>query len=235
MGGFGTCTDENGEYTLEGLPLGTYTVEAGHEFCGVGGYMIKALPDVEITEEFRYAGGIDFHLELAPEPSPQYLNVQPDHGWADSGGWTVGSQVTISFDGYSATLPAVSSGDPDYGSVWFDLSGTGIALGMDVHITDGIDYKDLYIVNATFDYADEIENTAGGTGPAGAWIGVGIVDEINGYENPYWVDGIQIDGNGDWFVDFDDSGQDFGAVTDAWLHVFDEDGDSTIAPLDLSP
>jgi len=42
-------------------------------------------------------------IEQAPEPSSQYLNVQPDHGWADSGGWVVSSEVTISFGSFSAT------------------------------------------------------------------------------------------------------------------------------------
>jgi len=32
-GCFGTCTDENGNYTLEGLPCETYNIAAGRDFC----------------------------------------------------------------------------------------------------------------------------------------------------------------------------------------------------------
>lgn len=229
-GGFGTCTDENGEYTLEGLPLGTYTVVAGHEFCGVSGYMIEAIQGVELTDEYRHAGGIDFHLELAPEPSPQYLNVQPDHGWADSGGWEEGSSVTLSYVSNEIQYAHNTIVDA-FGAVQFNLVVEALSPGVVVAVTDGVDSKELTIVQASFVGADDVDNTAWGTGPAGAWIGVGIVDEN---EDHFWVDNVQVDEFGNWFVDFDDHDQNFGAVTDAWLHVFDEDGDSTIAHLDLS-
>jgi heat shock protein HslJ len=219
-GGFGTCTDEFGYYELTGLPLGTHNVVAGRDFCGEHPYAEQMQEGVVTGSE-----GVDFHLELYVEPSPQFLNVQPDHGWAHSGGWTPESLVTISFLDYFATLAANEAGQ-----VHFDLGGTDIAHGVDVHITDGVDFKDLHVVQASFDGADASENTAWGTGPADMWIGVGVMDEGGG---EYWMDGIQVGGDGYWEVDFDDVGQSFGVVAGAWVHIFDDDGDSTIANLQI--
>jgi hypothetical protein len=226
-GGYGTCTDENGYYKLNGMPLGTYTVVAGRDFCDPHPYQEALHGPLTLVDVAPDVVGIDFSLEEYVEPSPQFLNLQPDHLWAHSGGWTPGADVTISFDGYSETLPADGSG-----FVEFNLEGSGIAPEVDVHITDGVDFKDLYVVLASFDGADDTENTAEGTGPAGMWIGVEIVDED---EIHYWVGNVQIDGGGNWIIDFDDHGHDFGVVTGAWVHIFDDDGDSTLAHLDIAP
>lgn len=37
-GGYGTCTNELGEYTLSGIPFGNYRVAAGRDFCGTHNY-----------------------------------------------------------------------------------------------------------------------------------------------------------------------------------------------------
>lgn len=161
-----------------------------------------------------------WHIEEPPAP---FLNVQPDHLWADSGNWASGTSVTLSFGSYSDTLIADSNG-----SVWFDLTGTNIAPGATVFVTDGMITKDVLVVSATFDSVDDTGNTATGTAPAGSWLGVGVIDENGQF---YWADGFQAGTDGTWFVDFDDYDQDFGVVTDAWVHVFDEDGDSTLAHL----
>ncbi|MDX1408792.1 MAG: hypothetical protein R3330_11680, partial [Saprospiraceae bacterium] len=180
----------------------------------------------------QFEGGIPddgtlayWHIEEPPMP---FLNVQPALMWADSGNWAPGTSVTISFGSYLDTQSADGSGN-----VWFDLTGSGINPGIDVNITDGSDSKDLYVVAASFDGADDVENTAWGTAPPDMALGIAVVD-INGYEDGfYWVDGIQADEFGNWFVDFDDYSLDFGSVMDAWVHVFDEDGDSTLAHLPL--
>ena len=225
----GADTDQNGNYRILGLPEGDYRVFV---WGGQGGWIDEFYNETpfhrEATPVTVTAGentsAINFTMEIFIEPSPQYLNVQPDHMWADSGGWAEGADVTLSFGTYSASQFASVDGN-----VWFDLTDTGIAPGVNVNVTDGVDSKDLLVVSASFDNTDDVENTAWGTAPAGAWLGIAVVDE-NGYENGfYWVDGIQADEFGNWFVDFDDYGQDFTAVIDAWVHVFDEDGDSTLA------
>lgn len=181
----------------------------------------------------QFEGGIPDDGTLAywyiDEPPQPYLNVQPDHMWADSGNWTEGVEVTLSFGSYSAREFASADGN-----VWFDLSGTDIAPGVNVNITDGSASKDLLVMSASFIGVDDVENTAWGTAPANAWLGIAVVDE-SGYEDGFfWIDGVQADGAGDWSFDFDDFGQDFDAVIDAWVHVFDEDGDSTLAHLQIS-
>ena len=220
-GGYGTCTAEDGTYVLQGLPVGQHNVVAGRDFCGPHPYGEQLLEAVEVGSL-----GIDFYLSVPPEPSSQYLNVQPDHGWADSGGWTIGSEVTLSFADFSATQAAVPSpGGEDFGTVWFDLSDSGIAPDTNVTVTDGISSKDLLVVQVTFDEVNAAENSASGTGPGGAPIGVGLVDTSGTF---FWVDGGAVADNGTWMVDLPPEG-DFSAVMDAWVHVFDEDGDSTLA------
>ncbi len=63
FGGYGTCTDENGNYTLQGLPLGTYRVAAGREFCGPHPYLEQVSGDVIIDAAAPDAGGVDFYLQ----------------------------------------------------------------------------------------------------------------------------------------------------------------------------
>jgi hypothetical protein len=229
---FGAETDSDGNYTIFGLPAGDYrAVVWGDQ----DGWFDEFYQEKQFHHEAdpvsvvggSDTGGINFTMEIFVEPSLQYLNVQPDHMWADSGGWTEGTEVTLSIGSYSASQFASADGN-----VWFDISGSSIAPGVNVNVTDGVDSKDLLVVSASFDGVDDAENTAWGTAPADAWLGVAVVDE-NGYEYMYWVDGVQADADGYWLVDFDDYGQDFGAVNDAWVHVFDEDGDSTLAHLEV--
>ena len=229
---YGADTDSDGNYTIFGLPAGDYRVVV---WGGQGGWFDEFYQEKQFHHEAdpvtvvagSDTGGVNFTLEIYIEPSPQYLNVQPDHMWADSGGWAEGAEVTLSFGTFSTSEFASVEGN-----VWFNLNSTGIAPGVDVHITDGVDSKDLLVVSASFDGTDEVENTAWGTAPADSWLGVAVVDE-NGYENMYWADGFQADEFGNWFVDFDDFDQDFTAAIDAWVHVFDDDGDSTLAHLDI--
>jgi hypothetical protein len=224
FGGYGTCTDENGYYELVGLPFGTYQVAAGRDFCSPHPYAEQLSDSVTIDSDTPDVGGVDFALEIYVEPSPQFLNVQPDHMWAHSGGWAEGVEVILSIGSFSTSQ--IASAD---GNVWFDdLSGSGIAPGVNVNVTDGVDSKDLLVVDATFDGTNDVENTVWGTAPADAWLGVAVVDENGDF---FWVDQVQAHTDGNWFIDFDNYGQDFAAVTDAWVHVFDGDGDSTLAHL----
>ncbi len=62
QGGFGTCTDEDGHYVMWGLPLGTYTVVAGRDFCGPHAYAEHTASDVLLSEGAPDVTGIDFAL-----------------------------------------------------------------------------------------------------------------------------------------------------------------------------
>jgi hypothetical protein len=64
QGGFGTCTDENGNYTMSGMPLGTYTVVAGRDFCETHNYVEQAIPGIVLTTEEPDVGGINFNLVM---------------------------------------------------------------------------------------------------------------------------------------------------------------------------
>ncbi len=64
MGGYGTCTDENGNYTLQGVPFGTYNVVAGRQFCAEHPYAEKTAYELTITADVPDLYGIDFYLTL---------------------------------------------------------------------------------------------------------------------------------------------------------------------------
>jgi hypothetical protein len=61
-GGFGTCTDEYGRYRLQGLPLGTYNVVAGRDFCGSHPYGSESVTAI-LSEDDPHVGEIGFTLE----------------------------------------------------------------------------------------------------------------------------------------------------------------------------
>jgi len=63
-GGYGTCTDENGNYNIAGLPFGTYHIVAGRDFCGSHPYVEAVIFWVETNETTPDVSGIDFTLEL---------------------------------------------------------------------------------------------------------------------------------------------------------------------------
>ncbi|MBI3738799.1 MAG: carboxypeptidase regulatory-like domain-containing protein [Chloroflexi bacterium] len=65
-GGSGTCTDENGQYTLFGVPYGTHRVSAGRDFCGPHPYAEQLSGEVVIDADSPHVGGLDFYLELIP-------------------------------------------------------------------------------------------------------------------------------------------------------------------------
>ena len=61
-GGYGTCTDEDGNYNMSGLPLGKFTVVAGRDFCGPHDYIEESIEDIELTDEIPDVGDVDFYL-----------------------------------------------------------------------------------------------------------------------------------------------------------------------------
>jgi len=65
-GGYGTCTDENGNYTLTGVPYGTYNVAAGRDFCEPHSYAEQTMFDIAIDTAMPDVDGIDFQLQTQP-------------------------------------------------------------------------------------------------------------------------------------------------------------------------
>lgn len=72
LGGYGTCTDENGYYILQGVPFGTYNIVAGRDFCGAHPFLEGTVADVTLDSLHPDVGGVDFYLTLA-EPMTIYL------------------------------------------------------------------------------------------------------------------------------------------------------------------
>lgn len=63
-GGYGQCTAEDGSYTLAGLPLGTYTVAAGRDFCEPHPYVEAKVEGIVLSEGAPDVSAVDFALEL---------------------------------------------------------------------------------------------------------------------------------------------------------------------------
>ncbi|MBI9043613.1 MAG: carboxypeptidase regulatory-like domain-containing protein [Anaerolineaceae bacterium] len=61
-GGYGTCTNEFGEYTIQGLPQGTHVIAAGRDFCGVGGYLEAYSLEITLDSETPSVGDVNFDL-----------------------------------------------------------------------------------------------------------------------------------------------------------------------------
>ena len=217
-------TDGDGYYSIL-VPAGDYWVQIMPEEGWIGQvYDVDPLDGTPDRVSIAVGGirEINFTLEPYVEPPSQYLNVQPIQGWADSGGWMEGDSITLSFEGFSDTLKANTDGN-----VWFNLSGTDIGPDVDVTVTDGNNSKVLNVVAASFDGVEVC--TAWGTAPPNMNLGVAVVDN-SGF---HWIDGIQADGDSKWSIVFPDCTEGFNSVSDAWVHVFDEDGDSTLAHLDI--
>jgi hypothetical protein len=66
FGGYGTCTDENGFYTLSGLPFGTYNVVAGRLFCSEHAYGEQITNNITTDPGSPDVRDIDFSLQLLP-------------------------------------------------------------------------------------------------------------------------------------------------------------------------
>ena len=57
---FGACTDADGYYTIEGVPLGVQNVIVGWDFCGPHPYLEQTFEGVLLTEAEPNVSGIDF-------------------------------------------------------------------------------------------------------------------------------------------------------------------------------
>ena len=61
-GGYGVCTDENGYYSIMGLPFGTYDIVAGQDFCEPHPYSEQVITGVTIDADNPDLTGYDFQL-----------------------------------------------------------------------------------------------------------------------------------------------------------------------------
>jgi hypothetical protein len=64
QGWYGTCTDEDGNYTITSVPFGTHNVVAGRDFCGPHSYIEQTIYGVTLTEVEPDVVGLDFTLQL---------------------------------------------------------------------------------------------------------------------------------------------------------------------------
>jgi len=107
VGGFGTCTDEDGNYTMQGMPLGTYNVVAGRDFCDPHDYKEETIEGVELTLLLPDVTGVDFYLPLGGS----IFGVVKD----DADNSLEGIQIVAcvyDYDGYC--MDAYSDGDGTY-------------------------------------------------------------------------------------------------------------------------
>jgi len=135
-GGYGTCTDESGNYTLVGLPLGTYDIVAGRDFCEPHPYVEAIITSVLIDENAPDVGGYDFALTLGGSISGSVTAV---------GGGLIGDNIDL-----AACLIAVE------GMCWgtsAQSDGTYTITGMPTgnYIVNAYQYPEGYWIGEIFD------------------------------------------------------------------------------------
>ncbi|RLC96764.1 MAG: hypothetical protein DRI46_13575, partial [Chloroflexi bacterium] len=220
-GGYGTCTDEFGSYTLSNLPEGTYDIAAGRDFCGEHPFEEQVLTDVSTGST-----GVDFNLVEGRQID---TTAQPDHDWVFSFGWTIGDLITLNIDEFTLTQTAMEAEwQPEFGYVQFDdFDSFDLTPGMPVEVYDET-YTDILVVEMlTIDFFDEATKTAGGTAPGaeeGREVGVGAHQP--GYD--FWTIAT-VDEFGNWFADFSDDLTPMQDVEDIHAMIWDDDGDATQA------
>jgi hypothetical protein len=200
-GGYGTCTDENGFYSLDGLPLGSnFNVVAGRDFCNQHPFEEQTRSDVEVS-----ATEVDFFLAEGYHPT---LHVVPAHPEVHGHEWNLDAMVTITVDddydpenGFLYEESKWVTDEPTWcGYPCFDLSSVldpgGILPGYVVTMTDGevtrvVETTSLVWTGTKLD-ADKVYGTAD---PA-SWIEV----SVHGLE---WAQRlVQADTSGYWEADF---------------------------------
>jgi Carboxypeptidase regulatory-like domain len=202
-GGFGACTDENGYYNLEGLPLGTYDVVAGRDFCGPHPFAEQTQYDVETG-----SAEVNFYLEEMSYYQPA-LHVVPAYPEIHGHGWNPEAQVTIYVDddddlgnGFLYTESKFVNGEPTWCiAPCFDVSQVpelpdGVLPGFVVTMTDGEATRVVHTTELVWTGTDTEAETVFGTAGAGTWI------EVRAHGPQEAMRMVQADGNGDWVADF---------------------------------
>jgi hypothetical protein len=227
FGGYGTCTDEDGFYMLRDMPLGTYNITAGRQFCGEHPFMEQMQMDVQVDTE-----NVNFILEKAPVPTDYTIIAHPDHEWVTSFGWAVGTDITMYIDnnadlgdGYllDMTLSASPADwDPSIGKVDFSSwQPFDLTPGLFVTVTDGVNTETLWVESLSINQFDEVTNTVTGTAPALNEVGVGAHQP----DADFWMI-VTSDPSGNWTAEFPD---DLAGVLDIHAMVWDGNGDATQA------
>jgi hypothetical protein len=228
MGGYGTCSDENGQYTLQGIPLGNVNVVAGRDFCGEHPYAEQSM-EVAVGST-----GVDFYLPLRPPDNNLTIVTQPDHGWVESSGWVVGTEVTLyiddnldPLDGFLSTLNQTAvpaEWNPEIATASFNGFEPGLLLpGRYVIVTDGSLTDSLLIETISITSFDPEAGLVTGQAPAGREMGIGMVDPY-GF---YWL--VISTGSGSWSYDCSGNGAVLAEVFNMWVMIWDADGDATQA------
>lgn len=207
QGGFGTCTDEAGNYTMEGVPIGSYIVVAGRDFCGPHNYH-ETSATVELTDAEPDIGGVDFYLDRSRSISGTVtdgINGEPIAGIAvdieeggygactdDSGYYTLeglplGAYNVVAGRDFCELHPyieqtwfdvQVTEDDPNVAGIDFQLYTGGSISGRVVAELDGRPLASIR-VNANLDGSDF--GSSGLTDPDGYYTIPGLPPGI------YWV------------------------------------------------
>lgn len=119
-GGFSTLTDGSGNYQLDSLPIGAYTVTAS-----LYGYVPASLTGIPVA----YAQTTSADLALAPRPVVNISGVVKD---GSGQGWPLYARLQISAEGYAGTVFT----DPETGFYSLNLAG-GVPHTFDVSAVAG--------------------------------------------------------------------------------------------------
>lgn len=186
-----------------------------------------------------------------------WIQVEPDQGWVDTINWLNGLNLP---SGIPLTLTVDDDLDPENGYIYratqltgpphqqyLGVGGTTFHVEQDDHTVDllpgqyitvayGSMIKTTRIQAVTFDFINEADDTAGGTGPADSSASVWINTSTGELGSD-----IVIGSDGHWLADFGAEGQDIQAAQDASIIVYEDgppDEDATIAfwrgPVDMA-
>jgi hypothetical protein len=176
------------------------------------------------------------HLEFE-QPLEPFFTIQPDQRWAFGALWPVGVEVTLVIDDnddpgdgvihQETLMTEPAEWDQEVGVVEFQFGHVeDVQRGYFVSMSDGEITKTTWIAELYFDALDVNTGIATGQGPADNKVGVLIQTEFE----KYWMD-VPVDASGNWTADFSSQNPDFSAIEDAFVILWDDDGDETMAHL----
>lgn len=210
-------------------------------------FMVGDLSSCDMGNAFLYESDGDFttaHWDLALP----YIQVESGQGWIDTFNWLNGLNLP---SGIPLTLTVDNDTDPNNGYIYqatqltgpphqpyLGVGGTTFHVEQDDPTVDllpgqyvtaayGSMIKTTRIQSVTFDFINETDDTAGGTGPAGSSASVWI----NTSAGELGLD-IVIGSDGHWLADFGAEGQDIQSPQNASIIVYEDglpDEDATIA------
>ncbi|MBN2499334.1 MAG: Ig-like domain repeat protein [Anaerolineales bacterium] len=164
------------------------------------------------------------------------FTVYPDEGSISGWEWPVGSTVTVSVDDdgdpgngvlyQDSQTPTPDPSYPGAGSVHFNPEPTiDLVPGQFVTMSDGTTTLTSTIQAVAFEFLDEANDIAAGTGPANLNAHVHI-DASSGQHDL----SITVGADGIWVANFGAGGQDLEGIYDAHIQVFEGDGGTLAYP-----